>query len=245
MTRLRQKAEEILYAQCAGVLMESAWNINNPPNEEEWPDLLVNDGGQNFGLEVRKLYPDEGYRGSSKRAGEGERARQLKEAADIYYQEYPISVQVKIYGTPGDPNKFVEDIAGSIASLHLWQPKKIDLDDERWMYLCRLPDECGAYKRWTVLSDIVGWVGHIDSAVVQQAINKKSANLPKYESYLEKVSLLLVCDRTLNSGKRLFSNVKGLNTVGFECVYLFSYPDQLIKISVNQISLPEIFGAGD
>ena len=241
MTRLSQKIEERLYAQHVGTLMGKTWAIQNPPAEDEWPDLLANDGDQGFGLEVRELYPDEGVNGSSKRTAEVKRVKQLQKAADVYYQDNSTAVQVKICGAPGDPNKLSQDIAGSVASLSLWQHKKLYLDDGRWMYVRRLPDECGAYKKWVVLSDTVGWVGYVDPVMVQKVINIKSDNLPRYKSHLEKVSLLLVCDRALNSGKNFFANVKGLNTAGFEYVYLLSYPDQLIRMSINKISSPDIF----
>jgi hypothetical protein len=241
MTRARQKVEERLYAEKASFLLGRSWCINDPPNEDEWPDLLVNDGDQDFGLEVRNLYPDEGVTGSSKRAGESKRVKQLRKAADCYYQNNLTAVNVKIFGDLGDPAKLAQNVAEAVESLRVWQQKKVRLGTGRWMYVSRLPDECGKYKRWILLSDAVGWVGHADSAMVQQAVFKKSVNLPKYKRHLEKISLLLVCDRTLNSGKFRFDNVKGLGTAGFEYVYLFSCPDQLIKISADEASLPEVF----
>jgi len=225
--------------------MGRSWCIKESPTEKEWPDLLVNDGDLDFGLEVRNLFLDEGVKGSSKRTAESIRVKQLQKAADTYYQNNRIAVNVKICGSPGEPTKLAQDIASVVASLQLWQQKKICLDTGRRMYVSRLPDECGEYKRWVLLSDAVGWVGYADPAMVQQAVIKKSVNLPKYKRHLEKISLLLVCDRTLNSGKYLFANVKGLNTAGFEYVYLFSYPDQLIKIFSNQASPPEVFNASD
>lgn len=221
--------------------MGRSWRIKEPPTEKEWPDLLVNDGCHDFGLEVRKLYPDEGVTGSSKRTAETKRVKQLREAANVYYQNNQTAVSVKIYGTPDEPAKLAQDVADAVESLQLWQQKKVCLDDSRWMYVSRLPDGCGEYKKWILLSDAVGWVGHANTAMVQKAVIKKSVNLPRYKSHLEKVSLLLVYDRTLNSGKYLFSSVEGVKTAGFEYVYLFSFPDQLIKIFAEEASFPDAF----
>ncbi len=117
MTRLRQKVEERLYAECAIALMGKEWHIHDSPDEINWPDLLVNDGNQDFGLEVRKLYTDEGTDGSPKRAAESRRAKQLQKAAMVYYQDNSIPVQVKIYGDPGEPIKLVSKIVSTVASL--------------------------------------------------------------------------------------------------------------------------------
>jgi len=54
MTTEVQKAREMNYAMQLAGAMDKNWEIEFPPNESEWPDLLIHDGTQQFGLEIRE-----------------------------------------------------------------------------------------------------------------------------------------------------------------------------------------------
>jgi len=230
MTRRRQKTEERLFAERAIALLGKDWTIREPDNEREWPDLLIETPTGSIGLEVRKIYPDEAARGSSKRAAESSRRRQLKKVANNYYDSGAPPVRVQIYGWPNDTAILVSELSSIATLMQIWERKKITFDNNCWVNVCRLPDECAKYNRWDIVSDSVGWVGALDSSVVQQAIQKKSANIVRYKVKVEDVRLLLVCDRTRNSGKLLLRDPSGIERAGFNHIYLLSFPDELFKI---------------
>lgn len=230
MIRRRQKIEERLFAERTIALLGESWTIQEPDNEIEWPDLLIKTAIGSFGLEIRKLYADEVSKGSLKRAGESRRARLLKQAAALYYEGGAPPAQVQFYGQPDDPITLANDLATMIPSMQVWEGRKVSYDSQRWMHVYRLPVEYGEYSRWHIVSDSVGWVGVIDISVVQRAIQEKSTRLTRYKRHLDDVRLLLVCDRTMNSGKQIFGNLSGIENAGFNYIYLLSFPDQLIKV---------------
>lgn len=234
MTRRRQKIEERLYAERAIALLGENWTIQEPDDEREWPDLLIKTTTGSFGLEVRRLYADEVSKGSLKRAAESSRARLLKQVATLYYEGGTPPVRVQFYGRPDNPATLADDLAEMVPLMHTWERKKVTYDSQRWMHVCRLPAECGEYSRWDIVSDLVGWVGVINPSVVQRAIQDKSAKLPRYKAHVEDVRLLLVFDRTRNSGKQLFANPPGIENTGFDHIYLLSFPDELIQIPALQ-----------
>lgn len=210
------------------------WAIQEPDDEREWPDLLIETATGSFGLEVRKIYADEASKGSPKRAAESSHARLLREVAVLYYKGGAPPARIQFYGQPDDPAILAGDLASMVPSMQVWERKKVAYDRQRWMYVCRLPDECAEYSRWDMVSDSVGWVGGIDSSVVQRAIQEKATKLARYKLHVERVRLLLVCDRIRNSGKQLFGNFSGIEEAGFEHIYLFSFPDELIQIPAQQ-----------
>ncbi|MBI2916752.1 MAG: hypothetical protein HYY01_02055 [Chloroflexi bacterium] len=232
MTRKRQKIEERLFAERAIALLGEHWTIREPPNEREWPDLLVDTATGSFGLEVRKLYPDEASGGSAKRAAESLHARRLTEVAVRYYAGGAPPARVQFYGLP--PTTLASDLASMVPSMQTWEHKKVTYDSQRWMHVCRLPAELAKYSRWDILTDSIGWVGVIDSSVVQRAIQEKFANLAQHKMHVEDVRLLLACDRTRNSGKLLFGDLPGIEDAGFPHIYLLSFPDQLVQIPAQQ-----------
>jgi hypothetical protein len=231
MTRRRQKEEERLFAQRVIAILGETWTIQEPPNEREWPDLLVETTTGRFGLEIRKLYGDEESQGSRKRAAESSHVQQLNQVATRYYKSGAPPARVQFWGSPDDPVSLASDLVAMVPSMQIWEQKKCSYDDnQRLLYVCRLPNECGEYRRWEVVSDAVGWVGYLKPSTVQHAIREKSAKLTQYKIHVKDIRLLLVSDRTKNSGKNLFGNISGVETEGFENIYLLSFPDQLIQI---------------
>lgn len=206
------------------------WTIQEPDDEREWPDLVIETATGPFGLEIRKLYADEVSGGSSRRAAESSRTRFLKEVASTYYERGAPPVRVQCYGMPDDLSRFADDLAAMVPVMQPWERKKVTYDGGRWVHVCRLRAECGEYSRWDVVSDSVGWVGVIDPSIVQAAIQAKSINLPRYKVHVEDVRLLLVCDRTRNSGKHLFGHLPAIERAGFNNIYLLSFPDEIYQI---------------
>jgi hypothetical protein len=234
MTKRRQKIEERLFAERAIALLGENWTIRETDNEREWPDLLIETATGPFGLEVRKIYIDEAPRGSPKRGAESSGVRLLREVAGLYYAEGAPPARVQFYGRPGDPAILAGDLTSMIPSMQIWERKKVIYDSQRWMHVCRLPAKCAEFRRWDIVSDSVGWVGVIDSSVVQRAIQGKSAKVARYKVHIEDVRLLLVSDRTRNSGKQRFADSPCISGAGFNQIYLLSFPDELIAFSPQQ-----------
>lgn len=230
MTRKHQKTEEVLFAGRAGALLGESWTVEIPNDEERWPDLLVKTATGCFGLEVRKLHGDELSKGSLKRKAESSRSGILRKAADLYYKSDSLPVRVLFYGQPDDPETIANRLSTVVPSMKTWDQEKVSFGSQRWLYVVRLPDECAEYRWWTIVSDSVGWVGIIDSSMVQRAICEKAANLVRYRKHVEDVRLLLVCDRTRNSGKFFFGDTTTLDEAGFNHIYLLSFPDNLRQI---------------
>jgi hypothetical protein len=230
MTRKRQKVEEMLFAERAMDLLGENWTIHEPDNEREWPVLLVTTASGLFALEVRKLYSDEVSGGSLTRAAESSRACIKKQIASVYYKRGLPSVRVQFFGMPDDSNRFSDEIAKIVPTMKTWERKKVTYDNNRYVYICRLPEVCGEYSRWDIVSDSVGWDGVIDSSIVQTVVDKKSANLSRYKEHVEDVRLLLVCDRTKNSGKHVFRHLSFIESAGFNYIYLLSYPDEISQV---------------
>lgn len=230
MTRQRQKEEEKAFVKRAGDLLGENWNILEPPDEHEWPDLLVETDTGSFGIEVRKLYTDESTKGSPNRTAESLRIQQLNKVAALYYKNGSPAIRVQFYGNPENPTGLANDLASTVYSMKIWEQKKITYNCQQRMYVTRLPIEFGKYTRWIIVSDRVGFVGVIESSIVQRVIHEKSENLERYQAHIKDIRLLLVSDRTFNSGKNSFSNIDKLKTEGFDHVYLLSFPDELSQI---------------
>ena len=95
MTRERQKQYEILYAESFVKNMGYDWTVEVPPNEDDWPDLLIKTSNDIFGLEVRDIYVDENRRGSTEKRDESFRQKLLSDLAVKYYakKKYPIRLE--------------------------------------------------------------------------------------------------------------------------------------------------------
>ena len=97
MTRERQKQYEILYAESFVKNMGYDWTVEVPPNEDDWPDLLIKTSNDIFGLEVRDIYVDENRRGSTEKRDESFRQKLLSDLAVKYYakKKYPIRLEIR------------------------------------------------------------------------------------------------------------------------------------------------------
>lgn len=87
-TNIQKIKEKIIGEQLLHSLGKS-WTISFPPNEEEWPDLIVNAGGETFGLEIREFTNDDELRkDSQRRAVESRNIQKLGQLADCAFTIY-------------------------------------------------------------------------------------------------------------------------------------------------------------
>ncbi len=231
MTTQHQKSLELIYAKKTGELLVESWKVEPSPDEVSWPDLIVTTELEKFGLEVREIYLDESSRGSTKKADEKNNLKNIKKLADAYYKANCSSIKADLLGDIGHHDKLLNAITKEVPQLSEFEQKRIEPYNGCVIYVRRLPDQLGEYKRWNYVSNKVGWVSNIDKDLVDRAINGKAKNLPKYAKNISDVRLLLVSDRIFNSGKaRLGDDIKCDNR-GFNNVYYLSYPEAAWKLS--------------
>jgi hypothetical protein len=58
MTSDLQKSKEMMFASQLALTLGLEWNIELPLNEDEWSDLIINEGSRKFGLEIREITKD-------------------------------------------------------------------------------------------------------------------------------------------------------------------------------------------
>lgn len=102
------------------------------------------------------------------------------------------------------------------------------------LWLTALPLERGAYDRWQVLENHIGWVAEISDATLVAAIGDKAQRLDAYRSTgSASVELLLVADHTQASGMLSFdpSLHPTIDSRGFSAVHLLIYPLAVHRIA--------------
>lgn len=231
MTTERQKSIEILYAKKAGELLNETWEVEPSPDEISWPDLIVITESGAFGLEVREIYLDEARAGSAMKARESFNRKLVRDLANAYYFTNSASINVHFLGDITRRYQLVNMLAREAVQLSELEEKQLQPYDGCVFYVLRLPDQFGEYKRWSYVSDGVGWVTSIDKEVLDRAIAIKATNLPKYSERLSDIRLLLVSDRIYNSGKARLANGVTCDSRGFNNVYYLSYPEAVWQIS--------------
>ena len=231
MTTKHQKSLEIMYAKKAGELLDESWKVEPSPDEVNWPDLIVTTELGKFGLEVREIYLDESNQGSTKKANEKNNLKNIKKLADAYYKTTCYSIKVDFLGDIGHHDQLLSVITREVPQLSKFEQKRIEPYNGCVIYIRRLPDQFGEYKRWNYVSDKVGWVSNIDKNILERAIDGKAKNLPKYAKKISDVRLFLVSSRIFNSGNARLANDISCDTCGFNNVYYLSYPEAAWKLS--------------
>lgn len=230
MTTNHQKHLELIYAKKAGELLDEAWKVEPSPDEVSWPDLIVTTELGNFGLEVSEIYLDASNYGSTQKANEKKNLQTIQKLADNYYNTNCSSIKADFLGDISHHDNLLNAIRRAVPRLSESEQKRIAPYRGSVIYIRRLPDRLGAYKKWNYVSDKGGWVSNIDKVIIERAIARKAKNLPKYVKYISDVRLLLVSNRIFNSGKTRLVGDMTCDTHGFNTVYYLSYPAEAWKI---------------
>lgn len=230
MTTQQQKELELIYARKAGDLLNESWKVESSPDEVSWPDLIVTTESGKFGLEVREIYLDESAKGSDKKANEKNNLKKIKKLADSYYKANCSSIKADLLGDISHHDELMNVIICEAPQLSEFEQRRIEPYSDCVVYIRKLPDRLGEYKRWRYVSDKLSWVSNIDKVLIDKAINGKAKNLPKYVKNISEVSLLLASDRVFNSGRVRFVDGIKCNSQGFKDVYYLSYPESAWKL---------------
>lgn len=231
MTTEHKKSLEMIYAKKTGELLGESWKVEPSPDEVSWPDLIVTTELGKFGLEVREIYLDESSKGSDNKAIEKNKSKNIINLANAYYKVNCHSIKVDLLGDVGRHDQLLDAITREVPHLSEFEQKRIEPYNGCVIYVRRLPDQLGEYKRWNYVSDKVGWVRNIDKDVIDRVIVGKAKNLSKYAAIISDVRLLLVSDRIFNSGKARLEHDITCDTHGFNSVYYLSYPEEAWKLS--------------
>jgi len=206
--------------------------------DDEGPDFKIEFPDKIIGLEVTSLLKDESLKGSPIKRIESFRGRWLSEVSEKYYEksQFPLKVQILIKSgeLEGDPEALACELAqrskikiGERAEFEFTASAKCNLE----IWFVRLPDKFKRYNRWTFIDNHIGFSREIDEAVILNKVKKKVAKLPKYRERYSEIVLLIVLDRTYESG--MFHSITDelvLPDCDFTSVYLALYPENYIKI---------------
>lgn len=221
----------MIYAKKASDLLGESWKVEPSPDEVSWPDLLVTAENGEFGLEVREIYLDETKRGSIKKANENSNLQIIQKLANTYYKSNSHPIKTSLLGNITHHDRMLCTITSTVPQLSELEQKRIEPYGGCIIYIRRLPDHLGEYKRWDYVSDKVGWVSNVNKEVIDRAISLKAKKLSKYETNLSDIRLLLVSDRIFNSGKAWMADNITFDNHGFKIVYYLSYPESVRELS--------------
>lgn len=232
MTTDSQKEREMNYAIQLAEIMGKSWKIEFPPNESEWPDLLINDGTEQFGLEIREITKDpETKKGSKRKANESRNLKKIQALAEGYYEISSVPLKVGILGEFDDGAR-IKDALVKFANVSVdWANERIDLGHDLKIYVTRLPKEAGIYSRWGNVGDRSGWVRKVDSEFIRPFVSEKESRINKYKTHVKDVRLLLVADRTYSSGMLEFQEGSLKIEAAFNEIYVLEYPDKVHLLS--------------
>lgn len=224
MTKQKQKKIELIYAKALAKLLAEQWEVTPSPNEKDWPDLLVVSGTKKFGLEVRELYPDEGDKGSKKKENEAINRKIIQKLSGDYYSNNCIPVKVDLLGDISRYDKILSALIQEAPNMFEMEQKRIQPYSGCIVYIRRLPNCISEYRRWSYVSDSIGWGRIMGEDIIDRAIAIKSKKLVRYQKNVSDVRLVLVSDRTCNSGKDRLVDDFVCNCRGFKKIYYLSYP---------------------
>jgi hypothetical protein len=227
MTTDIQKEREKAYASQLARTLECEWFIDFPPDELEWPDLVVNEGEHRFGIEIREITKDkETRKGSVRRANESLNNKKVQKLAGRYYEKSNIPLKIGILGNIDNEDEILGTLLEFVSDSDDWSNLRIETKNGSIIYATRLPAEIGIYKRWEYVDDRVGWVREIDSNYLIPFVTEKEKKTPKYKKHLSDIRLLLVADPTYSSGQISFIDSKIGIKSEFSEVYLLVYPNE-------------------
>lgn len=223
------KVSERIYAESAARLLGVSWRFVEIP---EPLDFEVQSEREAFGLEVRQVFADkECAFGSPTRRIEAQNQNHIRDIASQYYRSAGPPIAAKFLGPVTDVEiDLVVERMMIEAPASPFARHTIYAGDHLKVFLTALPKEFGNYSQWVCVNDRVGWVGETTQDDLQHAVDRKTANLPLYLAKYPIIDLLLVADRTVNSGRIRATTTLSVQNPGFRAVYFLSYPEYAVRV---------------
>jgi hypothetical protein len=221
VTRPLKKRLERFFVEEAAKSLRKAWSIGP---DREHPDFLVTEGAQQFGLEVAEIFQRATKASRFGHEGDGIQHPAERWSPSAVSNNIPLSV--KFVGNIKAatiatviPALVAEDFASKPLGHHV----VIDVTNRLRVFATK-----AIRADWFSVNDRVGWVNSNPTTLIADLIKMKSEKLPKYmEAAGPDMRLLIVADRTYNSGKLMLEDCPSLNLRGFRAVYFFSYPESV------------------
>lgn len=230
MTQQVKKESERFLVERAAELLGRTWMLG--PDHES-PDFIVTEGAQQFGLEKCYIFtgqqsPD-GY-GAVMKKKEADTQKAVHALRQKYEATTNVPLNVKFVGDMCDKN--MAEVVPALVAMGLSNKPYghqdfIDVDEGPASLRVHVTRALRA--DWFSVNDRVGWVNTNPIDLIVREIEKKSKNLHNYKERagLDDIRLLIVADRTMNSGKLILEVPFTLNLRGFQFVYFFSYPESI------------------
>lgn len=197
----------------------------------EQPDFVLSLPGEQIGIELTQIFKVERTKeGYPFKESEAFRARFLMKVAEEYYNRGGPPIRLDAYLTR---TNYGEDDILKIVTIVLLEsysipvgrpPKRVELPYQgEFAYIKRLPDEFVGYRRgWRLPYDSTGWVGKLHQNQLIERVEEKAKKLDTYKkrSGTEDIILLIVVDRSRNSGMLNCETAPSIAPQGFKAVYL-------------------------
>jgi hypothetical protein len=216
MTRPTQKEAERRWVEEARQHLGRHWLIQGA---SEPPDIIALDGLRRVGIEVREVFTGPQRRGGSTiKKRESRNVSAMRDLIHAYYLRRHDPIQVSFVGFEDLRSDF-ERVLGMLVRRKPRQPwthTKLHLGPLKSLLVMDLPAECGAYGRWSSVSDMCGWVSTITAKTVQQVITQKAADLSRYRDSVDHRVLLIVSNRLMNSGRFEYDPDIRVDLMGFD-----------------------------
>lgn len=219
------KVQERIYAESAIKLLAVDWQLAEIP---EPLDFEVRANGLAFGLEIRQVFVDvEQSFGSPAKRAESTNTRSIIALASRYYALGGLPISAKFLGSLSSVE--TESFAQELAAIAPSYPGESAIEHIQGVkvFMNPLPLDWGNYSRWVYVDDRVGWVRNPTDRELQEAVNRKEISLHLYKQKYEDVDLLLVADRSFNSGRLQNCDNLRVSNPGFRAIYFLSYPESI------------------
>jgi hypothetical protein len=222
------KVRERIYAESAARLLGADWRLTEIP---EPLDFQVHFGSEVFGLEVRQIFVDkEAAFGSPSKRLEAETQKRINSIGAQYYRQGGPPLSVKFLGNVAsiECESLVERMKSEAPTLP-FEHSAFTLGQVK-VFLTAVPVEFGSYQRWLCVNDSVGWVREVTNDDLQLAVERKRTNLHLYLEKFSVVDLLLVADRSTNSGRMRSTGTLSIQNHGFRAIYFLSHPESAVRV---------------
>ena len=162
---------------------------------------------------------------------ESNNSQKICAIADKYYELSESTIKVNFLGRLENEERILSELNSINPDLAEFENVRLEPFRGCVLHVTKLPLKLGKYKRWTYVSDRVGWVGELSDGLIQEKVNEKSKNIEKYSQRISDIRLLLVCNPGLNSGKFTYTPSGLIDCGGFKEVYFLSYPQSVCRLN--------------
>jgi hypothetical protein len=233
LTRPQQKRGERFFAEQAARLLGRPWDLGD---DSEPPDFVVTEGEQQFGLEVTEIFiGPQSDGGSALKASESKTQRAVNALQREYEAIADVPLIVKFVGHMDADNLATvvpalvgHDLPSKPTCYHFVHDTTVAHPSRTRL---RVHVTKAVRPNWYSVNDRVGFVDRNPHGIIAAAIAKKATELTRYKDAAgSDVRLLLVANRMSNSGKLTLSEGAKFDLHGFNAVYLFPYPEDVIVL---------------